>query len=380
MVANYFTLVRKFVQQILSIGKGVEDTEMDAWDRTYLKMGDVPSLEADWLQHLANIIRGISGYLRQMQQWLNHLDRICNNLRLARDQRAKVLFQKTSLLPFIEEQDFTIDYLRWVVSDAMTDLSALVDQSEELTPSINLLLESIEALQCEHLKNVTMIFEGFSVNYRSDVYRSFNQTLVLAYKSQDIRHIKRLLSMYFDLFSIIRVTKPLLLGSDSTPMEFDAIELQKQVDLFDMVTKSESKIGELMALRPKIYYLFIKHEVFILSSLLPKGTDFANWLREFHTQPKREALTLFPTKYDSGLLRLGIQQSIEQLNEMLEHTTLARSILDDKSLTLILGYLRSSLLDQFCNAEVQRMKLFFEYSEPLMKKLEEIQTILNPDS
>jgi hypothetical protein len=377
MVAEYFTSVQKFVQQILSIGRDLEDTEMDAWDRIYLKMGDVPSLEADWLQHLANIIRGISGYLKQIQQWLNHLGRICTNVRLERHQRAQVLYRKASLLPFIEEQDFTLDYLHWVVSDAMTELSALVDQSEELTPSINLLLESIEILQCEHLKNITMIFEGFSVNYRFDVYRSFNQTLVLAYKSQDIGHIKRLLSMYFDLFSIIRVTKPLLLGSDSEPTEFDAIELQKQVDLFDIVTKSESKIGELMALRPKIYYNFIKHEVFILSSLLPKGTDFANWLRELHTQPKRDALTLFPTKYDSGLLRLGIQQGIEQLHEILEHTTLIRSILDDESLKLLLGYLRSSPLDQFYNAEVERMKLFFEYLEPLIKQLEEIQTILN---
>ncbi|MFX1475607.1 MAG: hypothetical protein ACFFCO_09080, partial [Promethearchaeota archaeon] len=132
--------------------------------------------------------------------------------------------------------------------------------------------------------------------------------------------------------------------------------------------------------RPKIYSLFIRHEVFILSSLLPETTDFTKWLGKFHTQPEGEALTLLPTTYDTGFLWLGIQQSIEQLNEIMNLTTFARSILGDKSMSLLMSYLRSLPLDQFYNAEVTRIMLFVEHLEPFKKKLEEIQALLKPDT
>ncbi|MFX1476121.1 MAG: hypothetical protein ACFFCO_11680, partial [Promethearchaeota archaeon] len=242
--------VRKFVQRIFSIGMGVAYAEMDAWYRIYFELGDIKLMETDWLQHLENVSRGLSGYVNQFQRWMDHLDRISSNLRLSKATRDEVIFQKTSLLPFIEKQDFSLDYLHWVVSDAITDLSILVDQTEELTPCIAPLLESARELECKRLKNLEVLFREFSEKYRSDAYRSFNQTLVTAYKSQDAHQIKRLLSMYFDLFSIIRFTKPFLLDSDSTPIEFDGLLFQQLVRIFEMVRRWGTKIGELKTVRP----------------------------------------------------------------------------------------------------------------------------------
>lgn len=354
---------------------------MDAWDRVLQEPGDVPILETEWLQHLVYLIRGAAGYVQQLKQWQNHLENICNNLRLTEKQIEAVLDHSASILPFMEDQKLDTDYLRWVVSDALTELTILVDQTEELARNAPRMVEAIEVLECEHLKSVPVILTALSQDSRQSFYRAFSQTLTNAYDTKDPHQIQQAIAKYFDLFAVIRATQPLLISSDDTPIKVNGPQLEQRIDLFAPIEEWGLKLSELLTLRAKVYDLFVKHEICILTTVVPKDTDIAGWRREFFTHPEPDVVNSFPDTIDFGLLRLGIRQSQEYLSELNQSIKTVQTIFsDDAFLKPLLEYLRSQPLTKFYNAESKRVEVFLHYSTIFQDKLKEMDDFLQTSS
>ncbi len=376
MVAEYFDFLREFVQKAFSFGTGVEGMETGSWAQLTEKLGEVPAIETRWLKHLVNVIGGVNSYLRLLERWQKHLNHLSSNLRLTKEQQHKVVTLAEEITPFLEEQEFELDYLHWVVSDAITEFTSLVDQTEELVLEFPSVLEAIKELDCEHLRTGFVIVEGFSDDFRQSFYRRINNTLVKAYSSKSPHRIKQLLAEYFDYFKRIRTSQHFFIDEDDALMGFTPQELNQRINLFDTIQQWNQDIEKLVDLRAKIYTLFIMHEFTLISAILPREQNHILWLREFFAHPKRAATTFFPATCDSDLLQIAIGQSLDQLSEVISYVTQAQSILSNESILLVLDYLRSPPLRRFLDAELKRMDAFFSYSDQFVKRLEAIHAFL----
>ena len=361
------------MNKAFSFGTGVEGLEMDAWAKVTQRLGEVPALETRWLKHLVNVVGGVNGYLRHLERWQKHLDNISSNLRLTEEQHQQVVFHAEKIMPFLEGQDFDLDYLHWVVSDAITELTILIDQAEEFALELPSVILGIRELECEHLRSGFVIVEGFSEEFRKSFYRRLTQTLTKAYASKSPHRIKLLIAKYFDFFSGIRTSQSFFIDADNALVGFNPQELEQRINLFETFEEGKKGIGELVSLRAKIYTQFIMHEFTIISAILPKEQNRIQWLREFFTHSERKATTFFPPTCDSDLLQMAIVQSLEQLFEVKEQVVLAQSILKNETLLLVLDYLDSPPLRKFLDAELKRIVLFDEYSGKFERRLEAIQ-------
>ncbi|MFX1475750.1 MAG: hypothetical protein ACFFCO_09795, partial [Promethearchaeota archaeon] len=343
---------------------------MGSWAQLTQRLGEVPALETRWLNHLVSVVGGVNSYIRLLERWQTHLDHVASNLRLTKEQRLKVVSQTGEIKPFLDGQEFELGYLQWVVSDAITELTALIDQTEELVLEFPSVLEAIRELECEHLRSGFLIVEGFSEDFRQNLYRHLNNTLTKAYISPTPQQIKQLIAKYFDYFKRIRASQSFFIDADGALTGFTAEELKERINLFDIIQWWKQDIEELVDLRATIYTSFIKHEFTIISAILPKEQNYILWLRDFFAHPEKGAITFFPTTCDNALLQIATRQSLDQLSEVTENVVRAQSILKDKSLLLALDYLRSPPLKRFLDAELKRIELFFSYSEQFVKRLE----------
>lgn len=381
-VADYFEFLRGFVHKAFSFetGVSVEGLEMDAWAKVTQRLGEVPAIETRWLKHLVTVVGGVNGYLRNLEQWQKHQDNISSNLRLTEEQRHQVVFHAEKIMPFLEGQDFDLEYLHWVVSDAITELTILIDQAEEFALELPSVLLGIRELECEHLRVGIAIIEGFSEEFRKSFYRRLTQTLTKAYASQNPQHIIQSIVEYFEFFRGIRTSQSFFIDADDALVGFHPQELKQRINMFETVEEWKKGIEKLVSLRAKIYTQFIKHEFTIISAVLPKEQNRIQWLREFFTHSERKATTFFPPTCDVDLLQMAIVQSLEQLFEVKEQVVLAQSILKNKTLLLVLDYLHSPPLRKFLDAELKRIEVFDEYSVKFERRLEAIQNYIRDAS
>ena len=380
MVAEYFEFLREFVHKAFSFGTGVEGVEMDAWSQLIQRLGEVPALETRWLNHIVAVIGGVYRYIRHLERWQQHLNHISSNLRLTPEQRHQVVFHGKDLMPFVNNQDFDLDYLHWVVSDAIAEVTTLIDQTEELVLEYPSVLEGIRELDCEHLQSGFRIVEGFSLEFRQGFYSRLTQILNRAYASDDPQKILQILSEYNEIFKSIGDSQHFFIDEKNVLVGFHPQELVQRINLFEKIEEWRQGIEELVNLRATIYTQFIQHEYTIISAILPKEENYILWLRNFFSSPDQKALTFFPPKCDNKLLLMAIIQSLDQLVEVKEQVANAQSILSNKTLLLVLDYLNSDPLQRFLEAELERIALFDEHSVKFKERLERMRDSLKEES
>jgi hypothetical protein len=379
MVAEYFAFLREFVHKAFSFDTGVEGVEMDAWSQLTQRLGEVPALETRWLHHLVAVLGGIYKYFQHLERWQNHLDNLASNLRLTEAQRHQVLYEAVNVLSFLEDQVFDLDYLHWVASDAIAELTTLIDQTEELVLEFPAVLEGIQALECLHLASGFRIVEGFSWDFRQGFYRRLSQLLNRAYTSKNPQTIKRILAEYTEHIQTTGTSQSFFIDKDNALVGFNPQQLKRRISLFEKIEEWRQSIETLVNLRATIYTQFIQHEFTIISAILPKEENHILWLRRFFTTPDQNALTFFPLTCDNELALMAIIQSLDQLERVEEQVVNAKSILADKSLRLVLEYLNSQPLRRFLEAELERIALFEDYSSQFETRLESIRDALKED-
>jgi hypothetical protein len=373
LLAEYLSNVRGLVNKIFSIVTGVEGTTPDSWTKVLRKPGDLVALEMKWLRHIVTAVRVIGRYVRQLQRWRKHLDNFSSNLNLTEDQKNEVFFKGIDAIIFLEEKDFSFDYLSWVIADAMTELAQLVDQSEEVASGVPRLLEGAKELESEYLVAAVNIAKNMPKDFRNSIYETLHEALAKAYETQNLQEAKRWIANYLSSFSRLLKTIPFFIGTDLVPMAFETEGLEHKLDLFTSFSQWENIVEELVETREKIYNAYIQHEISVFNAILPSDTNIAKWLREFRTIPDQPVTRFLPDEFDRELILLGVSQAITYLLEVNERISAVKKMFADLNQVPFLKYLNSPRLEQFYAAEIDRIKLFSGYADNLLRMLHKIQ-------
>ena len=370
LVVEYFSIVRDLIRGVFTITTGVGTTP-DVWEAVLREPGSVAEIETEWIRHVTKVMAIIGRYIRLVQQWREHVVHLCHNLHLTKEQRMSILYKPMDAMTFLAEKDLDADYMRWVAADATAELNNLIERTWEFLGELPPFLERVRTLQIRQLRAIEVLMERWTEEEREHRLEKFHRALARAYNAKDEEEIKRHLASYLACFSQVMSTLPIFVGEDDKSILYHSDELDQRLGSLGTLEQLARKMERFVEMRAETYDLFVRHEEAMAKGMLPPGSDFMEWRRDFLTHPEVPTEKFIPTQFDRGRLLLGAVQSLAYLTDVSERISAALSLIIEVENLLI--YLQSDSLNNFLSAERERANLFFKYAGKLAALLEEIQ-------